>query len=276
MKKLQEVDRGGRLTERICMVTFDHERKDLHEAMARAVDGAMIWGGSEAVSAVRALPFPHWARIVVFGPRLSVAAMDAAAWSDPAERPSWCRRISRDVWQFDQQACSSPQTLFLENGAEGKPEDFVAELRRAFEAENRVHPRRQIAPALTSIICRARASWLLENPENGACFPESPDWTILFGRGTEIPKPVQGRTLTVLLVDDLSEVISGFDGTVQTLGLGIKDSRKEETLAQAAGRRGVDRIVKLGGMHTFSSPWDGTDLIRPMVRLIRHVPSNEA
>jgi len=44
-------------------------------------------------------------------------------------------------------------------------------------------------------------------------------------------------------------------------------------LADAAGRNGVDRIVKLGRMHVFGSPWDGTDLIRPMVRLVRHVPA---
>jgi hypothetical protein len=89
----------------------------------------------------------------------------------------------------------------------------------------------------------------------------------------DIPSPTQGRTLSVLLVDDLLEVISRFDGTVQTLGLAVKDSQREETLAQAAGRHGVDRIVKLGQMHVFSSPWDGTDLVRPMVRLVRHLRS---
>ena len=106
MEKLQEVDRIGRLTERIVMVTFDHSRTDLQEAMARAVDGAMIWGGAEAVSQVRALPFPYWARVSVFGPRISVALMDADAWGDRIERPSWCRRIARDVWQFEQRAPS--------------------------------------------------------------------------------------------------------------------------------------------------------------------------
>ena len=117
MDRLQEVDRTGSLTGRIFMVSFDHSRMDLHEAMAQGVDGAMIWGGAEAVSQVRGLGFPHWARVVVFGPRLSAAAMDAESWGDRAERSSWCRRIARDVWQFDQQACSSPQALFLERGA---------------------------------------------------------------------------------------------------------------------------------------------------------------
>ena len=275
MEKLQHADGSGSLRDRIFMATFDHSRADLHEAMARSVDGAMIWGGAEAVSQVRSLPFPHWARVSVFGPRLSVAALDAGAWGDRMERSSWCRRLARDVWQFDQQACSSPQALFLERGNGSDPAEFVEDLKLAFQEENRVHPRREIHPVLTSAICLARASWLLEDAANRAMFPDSPDWTILLGRGAEIPKPVQGRTLSVLQVDDLLDVISKFDGTVQALGLGITEAQREATLAQAAGSRGVDRVVKLGRMHVFTSPWDGLDLIRPMVRMVRHVRSQD-
>jgi acyl-CoA reductase-like NAD-dependent aldehyde dehydrogenase len=275
MEKLAEVDRTRALLDRIFMVTFDHSRIDLHTAMAQSVDGAMIWGGAEAVSQVRALPFPHWARLAVFGPRISAAAMDAQTWGSESERSSWCRRIARDVWQFDQQACSSPQTLFLERGSGCDPLEFVEHLKKAFEDENRQHPRQQIEPALTSAISLARASWLLGDTLNHAVFPASPDWTILLGMGTEIPNPTQGRTLSVLVVDDLVKVIAKFDGTVQTLGLGIQDDQKEEGLAHVAGRNGVDRIVKLGRMHVFSSPWDGMELIRPMVRLVRHIGSQE-
>jgi len=239
------------------------------------VDGAMIWGGQEAVLRIRALPFPHWTRVAVFGPRLSVAAMDAGAWGNAAMQDSWCRRIARDVWQFDQQACSSPQVLFLEKGRTHSTADFLASLRRAFEAENLAHPRQAIAGALTSAICQARASWLLEDPTHKAFFPKEPDWTLLVGSGSEIPLPVQGKTLSVLEVEDLSTPISKFDGNVQTLGLGIADPGKEEKLALLAGRKGVDRIVKLGQMHVFVPPWDGMDLIRPMVRLVRHVSSTE-
>jgi len=274
-EKLHEADREGLLTKRIFLASFDHARTDLHEAMARNVDGAMIWGGAEAVSQMRRLQFPHWARVLVFGPRLSSAVMDAETWGDRIQRSSWCRRVARDVWQFDQQACSSPQALFLERGEGCDPAEFVEDLRKAFEAENRAHPRREIEPALASAICLARASWLLNRDGNDALFPASPDWTILLGEGTEMPPPTQGRTLSVLVVDDLLEVISKFDGTMQTLGLGVRDATKEETLARAAGRSGVDRIVKLGRMHLFSSPWDGTELIRPMVRLVRHVGSQD-
>jgi len=275
VEKLKAADPTGLLTGRMFLASFDHSRLDLHEAMARAVDGAMIWGGEESVLQVRALPFPHWARVVVFGPRLSVAAMDAGTWTDRQECKSWCRRIARDVWQFEQQACSSPQTLFLERDGAADPAEFVAELKLAFEEESRAHPRLEIEPALTSAICRARASWLLDDIANRAFFPQSADWTILQGRGAEIPEPTQGRTLSVLLADDLLDAISKFDGSVQTLGLAVKDASKEDVLAEAAGRRGVDRVVRLGQMHVFGSPWDGTDLVRPMMRLVRHTRSQD-
>jgi hypothetical protein len=275
MAKLLQSDPGELLTRRIFMAAFSHDRRDLQEAMARVVDGAMIWGGQEAVLQIRGLPFPHWAKVAVFGPRISVAAMDAETWSNAGEQESWCRRIARDVWQFEQQACSSPQVLFLEKGTADSTAQFLSTLRGAFEAENHAHPRQTIPAAVTSTICQARASWLLADASHQAIFSASPDWTLLFGAGADIPQPTQGRTLTVLEVDSLLDPISKFDGNVQTLGLGMSDPEQEKQLSAVAGKRGVDRIVKLGRMHVFSSPWDGVDLVRPMVRMVRHVCSTD-
>ena len=69
-EKLHDVDPSGIVTRRFFMASFDHSRIDLHEAMAHESDGAMIWGGAEAVSQIRRLPFPHWSRLLVFGPRV--------------------------------------------------------------------------------------------------------------------------------------------------------------------------------------------------------------
>ena len=275
MEKLVQGDLSGRLTRRIFMAAFEHGRQDLQAAMAQAVDGAMIWGGAESILQVRSLPFPHWARVSVFGPRISIAAMDAGAWGNPNGQKTWCLRLARDVWQFDQQACSSPQVLFLERGAGRSTAQFLSNLQQAFETENRAHPRHSIAAVLTSTICQARASWLLNDPSHQAAFPIDPAWTLLVGSGVELPLPTQGKTLTVLEVDDLAEAISKWDGNVQTLGLGMANEEKEKKLALLAGSKGVDRIVKLGRMHVFVPPWDGVDLIRPMVRMVRHVNSTE-
>jgi hypothetical protein len=273
MGKLVQSDSSERLTRRIFMAAFEHSRTDLQESMAKAVDGAMIWGGEEAILQIRSLPFPHWTRIAAFGPRISVAAMDAAAWGNPAEQKAWCLRMARDVWQFDQQACSSPQVLYLEKATGQSTTQFLSHLQQAFEDENRAHPRPAIPAGLTSAICQARASWLLNDTTHQAVFPMDPDWTLLLGSGSDLPQPIQGKTLHVLEVDNLMDVAAKWDGNVQTLGLGVADAEKEGKLAILAGRRGVDRIVKLGRMHVFVPPWDGVDLIRPMVRMVRHVSS---
>jgi hypothetical protein len=199
--------------------------------------------------------------------------MDEGAWNNPAEQETWCLRMARDLWQFDQQACSSPQVLYIENRNRQSTDQFISVLKRAFETENKAHPRQEIAATLTSTISRARAAWLLDDVSHRAVFPMGPDWTLLIGAGSDIPQPVQGKTLTVLEVDDLVDAVSKLDGNVQTLGLGMADSDREKAVALLAGQRGVDRIVKLGRMHTFVPPWDGVDLIRPMVRMVRHVSS---
>lgn len=272
-QRFASVDSAGVFSERVRLVSFDHDRKDLQQAMAAAVDGAMIWGGAEAVSQIRALHFPHWARLAVFGPRLSIAAMDGESWTDESEQAAWCQRIARDVWQFDQQACSSPQALFLERREGGDLQKFVGRLQYTFAQENRLHPRTDIHPALSSAICLARANWMLEDRTHRAMFPMAPDWTILLGTGANIPKPTQGRTLSVLVVDDLLHPIAKFDGVVQTLALAVGSAAREAALAHAAASNGVDRIVKLGRMHVFGSPWDGVDLVRPMTRMVRHMPT---
>ena len=253
MEKLVQSDPGELLTRRIFMAAFEHDRQDLQEAMAQAVDGAMIWGGEEAVLQIRALPFPHWARVAVFGPRISVAAMDAGAWGNPDERESWCLRIARDVWQFDQQACSSPQVLFLEKGNGQSTAQFLPSLRRAFETENEAHPRRTIPAALTSAICQARASWLLKDTAHQAVFPQGPDWTLLLGSGSDIPQPIQGKTLTVLEVDDLLDAVSKFDGNVQTLGLGMADPEKERETCLAGREKRCGPNRKTGAHACFCS-----------------------
>ncbi len=53
----------------------------------------------------------------------------------------------------------------------------------------------------------------------------------------------------------------------------IRDKNRKKTIACAAGFHGADRVVRLRQMHTFGSPWDGADRFRPMVRLVRHLPS---
>lgn len=258
------------LTRRIRFVTFPHERQDLHEAMASCGDGAMIWGGQEAVDNLRRLPFPYWAKLMVFGPRMSVAALDRGAWQDLAQATTWSQRLARDVWQFDQAACSSPQILFVERNEGEDISPLVTVLKQTFERENIFHPRKSIVPSLAASILRIRAEVQINEQAYGV-FPIETDWTLLVYNSTEFPVPTQGRTLHIVPVSSLNEIVPMLDGSVQTLGLGMSCLETENRLAEQSTRNGVDRVVKIGMMHVFDSPWDGQDLVIPMTRKVRHL-----
>lgn len=253
-------------------VHFPYDDQPQRELLARRCDGALAWGGEDTMLTVRAFPFPHWARIELFGPRVSLALMDRATWSGP-EAKKWCRRLARDVWQFEQQACSSPLCLYLEEGPEAEVEDFLRLLADSFAAENRAHPRESIAPHLSAKILRARADWLLQDPSRGALFPPTPDWTLLWQRGKGLQEPVQGKTLHVQILPRLEEALDDLDGNVQTIGLGFQDAELEVRLARRAAVCGIDRLVRIGQMHTFQSPWDGKELLRPFCRFVVFSPS---
>jgi hypothetical protein len=272
---LREVDTADLICSRLCFLAFPSERRDCMEAMASGVDGAMIWGGEEAVLAVRSLPFPHWTRICVFGPRHSVAMMDRNAWTDPVSRIQWCKRLARDVWQFEQRACSSPQVLYVQRNVRVPIEKLLDDLETTFREENRLHPRSELAPIHASSIAAARATWVLESDVQKARFPSEPDWTILAGEGPEYPNPIHNRCLFVQVVDDLVEPFRHFRGRIQTIGLGCDDQRLERAVVDAALRGRVERITWLGRMHVFDSPWDGAELVAPMTRLIRYTPLNK-
>lgn len=272
LASLAEVPGADLLAARVRFVTFPHDRQDLHEAIASCSDGAMIWGGQQAVDNLRRLPFPYWARMMVFGPRMSVAALDQNAWQSPDLAATWSQRLTRDVWQFEQEACSSPQIVFVECDGHGSLDPLVSALEKAFRRENMYHPRGSIEPSLSAAILRARAETQVNQQAYGV-FPLGTDWTLLVHTSTSFPAPVQGRTLHVVPVASMSDMVALLDGSVQTLGLGMSDPVAENLLAEEAGRKGVDRVVKIGMMHVFDSPWDGQDLVLPMTRKVRHLIS---
>jgi len=99
------------------------------------------------------------------------------------------RAPARDVWQFDQQACSSPQVLFLENETGLPTAQFLSVLRRAFEAENRAHPRQTIASGLTFGHLPGPRGLVVEGHRPSGRLSMGPDWTLLSARDQTCPSP---------------------------------------------------------------------------------------
>ncbi|MFJ3231141.1 acyl-CoA reductase [Streptomyces sp. NPDC086787] len=106
---LGAADPSGLIAERVVALRFPSSRRDWLEALCGQADAVAVWGGEDAVGAVRELASPG-CRVVAWGHRISFAYLTR----DAARDGGLLDALAEDVCRFEQQACSSPQVVYLD------------------------------------------------------------------------------------------------------------------------------------------------------------------
>ncbi|MGW6575329.1 acyl-CoA reductase [Streptomyces sp. NPDC054945] len=109
MAELAAQDAGGALAARIVVLRFPSSRQEWLRMMCAPADAVAVWGGEAAVEGVAA-HVPAGCRLVEWGHRISFAYLTADAWSDAGTLDA----LADDVCLYEQQACSSPQVVYLD------------------------------------------------------------------------------------------------------------------------------------------------------------------
>lgn len=109
LAELAAADPTGALARRIVALRFPSRRQDLMRLMCAPADAVAVWGGEDAVQGVAAL-IPPGCRLVEWGHKISFAYLTRDAWTD---RDS-LMALAADVCRAEQQACSSPQVIYLD------------------------------------------------------------------------------------------------------------------------------------------------------------------
>jgi acyl-protein synthetase LuxE/acyl-CoA reductase LuxC len=251
------------VTDAVLAVWFPRSSPDGY-LVSEMADVRVVWGGAEAVKAVAALPRRWDGDDVVFGPKLSFAAVGREALSTESAARRLARGLAIDCSVFDQEACASAHTVFVEKGAPVSPQQFAAILANQMEqTQMRIPPGIMGAPTAEAIK-RARMQHFVD----GQVFaPLGLDWTVLYRDQEERPGPVYGRTVFVRPMDDLHGAAAFIDRGTQVVGLALSGPRRL-SVAEAFARAGVDRITEPGAMAEFAAPWDG---MFPIERFVRWV-----
>lgn len=115
MAELAALDPSGALAARIVVLRFPSSRQEWLRLMCAPADAVAVWGGEGAVAGVAA-HVPPGCRLVEWGHRISFAYLTADAWSDAGTLEA----LADDVCLHEQQACSSPQVVYLDTEDEGE------------------------------------------------------------------------------------------------------------------------------------------------------------
>ena len=124
---------GDELLETIAIVYFDRRQTESAECFSSNADVRIAWGGREAIEAISALPKKYTTQDILFGPKLSMMVVGRDALSSDKAIRKLLRRAATDASVFDQFACASPHTIFIEKGGKISLKEFAELLAAAME-----------------------------------------------------------------------------------------------------------------------------------------------
>ncbi|MEE2960718.1 MAG: acyl-CoA reductase [Myxococcota bacterium] len=266
IEKNGRVLRGNDILNSLGVVYFPSGDIATAHAISGRADVRLAWGGREAVEAITGLPKKYDAEDIVFGPKLSCMVIGRELLGSDEDIKRAARRTATDVSTFDQYACASPHTIFVEMGSvHGTPKHFGEILGLEMEKALKRIPKGLVDAATSANILSKRLHYDFFGEYWASLGTE---WTILYEpEKIELATPTYSRVVTIVPVEDVQEVIPLLDSSIQSVGLGLKDSRKLEFAEMAIGR-GVERLPDLGRMTHFDSPWDGMYVMERMVRWV--------
>jgi hypothetical protein len=252
-----------------CITLIYVTRNDIfnQEILSKNANIRIAWGGEEAVSTILSLKKNFSTEDIIYGPKYSYAILDSEFLKDNLKNAA--QRLALDISIFDQYACNSPHTIFVENNDLGNPDlvkDFAKELSNSMETVNRlILPKSQTSEKKSMEILSLRTEYDFK----GEVFaPKDTDWTVIFSEEDGLANPCFSRVIFVRPIKNAEEIGKFHNNKIQSIGLGISNSEKRKKLVDLITFLGGDRCPSIGNMSKFHSPWDGIFGMDRMVRWI--------
>jgi len=253
-----------RIAERVFMFDLPSSDSESLRRLADASDGIVVWGGDEAVLAVRALAKPG-IRLVEWGHKTSFAYL-----SGDSVEESVLESLAQNICQTEQLLCNSCQGLYMDTD---RFDDVVAFSERFLGVLDRVsadHPRKDdlFVGAKRKIELYTRE---LENKDGSITVFQTGRAAVIACRNSELSPSLQFRVpwIKPLPRNQILEQLRPYRGHLQTCALSC-DAASRTELEQLLIRAGVVRITKPAQMSSAycGQPHDGEYSLRRLQKII--------
>jgi hypothetical protein len=254
---------GGTLLKSISLINFSSDNIELNTEMSQAADVRIICGGEEAVNTLSFLNKKTTCKDVILGPKYSFAVFEKSAMESINVSKTF-DDFAKDVISFDQKACSSPQVLFIEK-SNLTLKEAAFKLSESLERILKRYSPIEINQGTAASIIQKRGEYLLSLEKDIIC-SKCLQYTILIDKEITLEEPLQHRTIFLKEVEDIFDVCKLITPRVQTIGIASEDNNKIMKFAHKVSLNGVDRLVRVGLMNQYDSPWDGMLLMNEIVK----------
>lgn len=272
-EELCKRDPGGRLHNYLAVVRLSSQDKKRISGLFEKSDAISVWGGENAVAAVRAAA-PAGARVIAWGHKISFSYIAEDCLADPKCHDQALQGTALDVCGLDQQACSSPQTVFVETDSDPQAaRSFAKSLAEGLAKVSPTVPAQEPDAAeqaeITTVLSVAQAEQALGLTEVFA----DPDgkWRVIYDARPGLrPSPLY-RTIWVKPVQrkSITAILRPMRAWLQTCGLACQ-LPSLAPLSRALFAAGVTRICRPGEMvdSYIGAPHDGVYALQQLTRRV--------
>ena len=251
-----------------CISMIYVERDDIRnqELLSKNADIRIAWGGEEAVSTILKLKKNFFTEDIIYGPKYSYAILDSEFLKDNIKNAA--QRLALDISIFDQYACNSPHTIFVENDNlnDNLTKELAKELANSMETVNRlIVPKSEVSEKKAMEILSLRTEYDFK----GEVFaPKNTDWTVIYSEEEGLANPCFSRVIFIRPIKNAEDIGKLHNRKIQSIGIGIANPERRKKLVDLVTLLGGDRCPSIGNMSKFHSPWDGIFGMDRMVRWI--------
>lgn len=257
-------DASGQLARHVAVLPVS--KAELPRLLAHA-DGVCAWGSNATLKAIRE-QLPDGCRWIPWGHKISFA------WLVPdAVDHSALEALADEVCRLDQQACSSPQVVFVDSEDSATlhaiGEQLAAALQRRQACWPALRPNLQEAAQITTTLALAELDQAFADRPGQVWRGEG--WQLVLEPAMAIAPSPLFRTLLLrpLPRDAAIEVLRPWRSHLQSCGL-ISTAREFAALSQLLLAAGVDRVTHIAQMQAGYSgePHDGVYALSMLARRV--------
>jgi hypothetical protein len=254
---------GADLASSVAVLRYDRKHRHINEQISLLADTRIFWGNNDSIEVLRTLKSKLGVIDIVFSNKVSMMVVDKETLSS-ADWLTLSKKIATDISVFEQKACASPHTLFIESTDEKDVEKVATYLQKAMDKALKSFPKSSMGGQERSAILNLRAQYDMYHQ---AWYPQGLEYTILSDNQLQLGPAIGNRTLFIRQVADLKQIGDLIDDHVQTVGLAVCKERYEEVTLYLA-KCGIQRFTEIGAMTHFEVPWDGYQLAHHLVRWV--------
>lgn len=248
------------------MIPWSGGDTEIEDAFKKSVDAIIGWGGGEMIHSYRN-GLPAGTLLIEHGPKISIGVITKSGFSE-TPLDTLASGVATDVALWDQAACASLQTLFIEDGLDIAL--FIRALGAAFDKFEL--PRGVLDDDEYVEILKEKYRAKLSTLTEGGRTLEGKNWFINFDPAPGLRGSPLNRTLILKSfrsADDLVRQIEPFAKTLQSCGYALGTREKDTWLGKLAAC-GLQRFAPLGNMMSgmLGAPHDGRFSLQELVRFV--------